>query len=281
MAIRNQQDGFDDYRRERRRQQVRMGPTGSVLGYENSALRELEQVEARETRDRQLTREVHDFFAAATKQAATIVEKVAHHAQVEAGERLEQEMESFLIDSLSRMNTFVVTALQSRRNAQVAETQMEPTVANIVGPVLDEFRWEGTAEVLDKHIGQDPFATSVEDVQRDFRAQIGEVQGVDAAAAAPIEDHLVAEVQPPADEEPAEAAAAVVEAEPAPEPGPEAAAMAAAAPAAEPELDPVQELERFKSALKALVRQGVMNRAEASAAWQARLQALGYRSPAK
>ncbi|MBZ0150822.1 MAG: hypothetical protein K8J09_04760, partial [Planctomycetes bacterium] len=100
-------------------------------------------------------------------------------------------------------------------------------------------------------------------------------------AAAPIEDHLVAEVQPPADEEPAEAAAAVVEAEPAPEPGPEAAAMAAAAPAAEPELDPVQELERFKSALKALVRQGVMNRAEASAAWQARLQALGYRSPAK
>ncbi|MBZ0150559.1 MAG: hypothetical protein K8J09_03435, partial [Planctomycetes bacterium] len=187
MAIRNQQDGFDDYRRERRRQQVRMGPTGSVLGYENSALRELEQVEARETRDRQLTREVHDFFAAATKQAATIVEKVAHHAQVEAGERLEQEMESFLIDSLSRMNTFVVTALQSRRNAQVAETQMEPTVANIVGPVLDEFRWEGTAEVLDKHIGQDPFATSVEDVQRDFRAQIGEVQGVDAAAAAPIE----------------------------------------------------------------------------------------------
>ncbi|MBL8732511.1 MAG: hypothetical protein JNN13_09100 [Planctomycetes bacterium] len=277
MAIRNQQDGFDDYRRERRRQQVRMGPTGSVLGYENSALRELEQVEERETRDRQLTREVHDFFAAATKQAASIVEKVAHHAQVEAGERLEQEMESFLIDSLSRMNTFVVTALQGRRNAQVAETQMEPTVANIVGPVLDEFRWEGTAEVLDKHIGQDPFATSVEDVQREFRAQIGEVEGVDAGAATPIEDHLVAEVQSPPDEAPPEASAAAAE----PEPGPEAAATAAAAPAAEPELDPAQELERFKSALKALVRQGVMNRAEASAAWQARLQALGYRSPAK
>lgn len=277
MAIRNQQDGFDDYRRERRRQQVRMGPTGSVLGYENSALRELEQVEERETRDRQLTREVHDFFAAATKQAASIVEKVAHHAQVEAGERLEQEMESFLIDSLSRMNTFVVTALQGRRNAQVAEAQMEPTVANIVGPVLDEFRWEGTAEVLDKHIGQDPFATSVEDVQREFRAQIGEVEGVDAGAATPIEDHLVAEVQSPPDEATPEASAAAAE----PEPGPEAAATAAAAPAAEPELDPAQELERFKSALKALVRQGVMNRAEASAAWQARLQALGYRSPAK
>jgi hypothetical protein len=34
-------------------------------------------------------------------------------------------------------------------------------------------------------------------------------------------------------------------------------------------------LERFKGALKALVRQGVMSRDEARAAWQARLQALG------
>lgn len=282
MAIRNHQDGFDDYRRERRRQQVRMGTTGNVLGYENSALRELEQVEARETRDRQLTREVHDFFAAATKQAASIVEKVAHHAQIEAGERLEQEMESFLIDSLSRMNTFVVTALQGRRSAQVAETQMEPTVANIVGPVLDEFRWEGTAEVLDKHIGQDPFATSVEDVQREFRAQIGGAEGTDAASATPIEDHLVAELSSP----PADGADAAADAEPAAaavEPTPtagEAGAAAPAGPATEPAPDPAQELERFKSALKALVRQGVMNRAEASAAWQARLQAMGYRTPA-
>jgi hypothetical protein len=36
-----------------------------------------------------------------------------------------------------------------------------------------------------------------------------------------------------------------------------------------------QELETFKNALKALVRQGIMQRDEAKAAWNARLVALG------
>jgi hypothetical protein len=285
MTVRKFNDqGFDDYRRERKRMQAKLGPQASQLGYENQALRELEQVEAREVRDQQLTREVHEFFASATKQAAAIVDRVSRDAQQEAGQKVEQEMESFLIDSLARMNTLVMALLQQRRGS-FAETQVVPSVGNIVGQSLDEFRWAGTADVADKHIGQDPFATGVDDVRREFRALVGGA-AESTEVAVPIDQHLVAAMQDPAPATPAPAAgkpapAPVIDALPppptpvtrtsaappagierrpaAPRTAPGAASHEAAAPAS-PGPD---ELERFKGALKA------------RAAWQARLQALG------
>lgn len=312
MSVRNFSDqGFDDYRRERKRMRAKIGPQPTSLGYENSALRELEQVEAQEVRDQQLTREVHEFFATATRQAAAIVEKVARDAQQEAGQRVEQEMESFLIDALTRMNNFVLAVLQVKRGP-VAETQMEPKIGNLEGASLDEFRWSGTAEVADKHIGQDPFATDVDDVRREFRTQVGENSADGPPVAVPIDQHLVAAVTDdgsgegsgddgakaaaPATEEPEAASEPQLPPPPAPAVrstmaravtpiggGPKAAAPAAAPaapkPAATPEsCDPAAELERFKGALKALVRQGVMSRDEARAAWEARLAALGHGS---
>lgn len=291
MHVRKHTDqGFDDFVRERKRVRAKLGPQQSVLGYENQALRELEQVEAREVRDQQLTREVHDFFAAATQKAAAIVERVAHEAQAQAGQQLEVEVERFLIDALSRMNTFVVNLMQQRRYANVAETQIEPHVGHIVGPGLDEFRWEGTAAIPDKHIGQDPFATTVEEVQREFRAAVGAMQGV-AEPVASIEDHLVAETE--TEDVPSDASVPApadgAEAEPGDADGAAAAAAtdrpAAAEPTVQPdgadaehEPSPDQELAAYKNALKALVRQGVMRREEARAAWLTRLAALG-RSP--
>ncbi len=276
-------DQFDDFRKERQRMRAKLGPVTSTLGYENKALRELEEVEAKEVLEQRLTREVHEFFASATRQAAGIVEKVARDAEEEAGARVEQEMESFLIDALARMNAFVVTVLQQRR-PPVASTEMEPRVARIVGDSLDEFRWEGTAEVGDKHIGQDPFETDVDDVRREFRAQVGERAPVEQTV--PIDEHLVASVTEDDEAPPAEAMAGP--AEPPASDADEADANAASAPGAlaEPTAAPaepeapsvVAELERFKSALKALVRQGTMSRDEARAAWQTRLQNLQTRS---
>lgn len=311
MSVRNFSDqGFDDYRRERKRMRAKIGPQPTALGYENSALRELEQVEAQEVRDQQLTREVHEFFATATRQAAAIVEKVARDAQQEAGQRVEQEMESFLIDALTRMNNFVLAVLQVKRGG-VAETQMEPKIGNLEGNSLDEFRWSGTAEVADKHIGQDPFATDVDDVRREFRTQVGENSPDGPPVAVPIDQHLVAAVtddgsadgraEDDASEAPADAPApttAVASAKPQLPPAPApvtrttmaraatpiggGAKPAASAPEASKAAgeagasDPAAELERFKGALKALVRQGVMSRDEARAAWEARLATLGH-----
>jgi hypothetical protein len=268
MHAQSSDQGFDSFRRERKRLQSKIGTGNRVLGYENETLRELEAVEQREVRDQQLTREVHEFFASATKQAATIVERVAKDAQVEAGQRIEQEMESFLIDALARMNSFVVAVLHQRR-APVADQQMEPKVGNLVGQLLDEFRWAGTAEVGDKHIGQDPFAIDVDDVRREFKAVAAEAAAAKEGAPSPIEEHLVADVAPPSAET-AESAAP---------PPPAPARVADAGPAETPREDlgptPQEELERFKAALKSLVKQGTMTREEARAAWQTRLQSLG------
>ncbi len=294
MTVRNFSDqGFDDYRKQRKRMQAKLGPQGPALGYENQALRELEQVEAREVRDQQLTREVHDFFAAATRQAAQIVDRVSRDAQQQAGERVEAEMESFLFDSLARMNTFVLTVMKEKRGP-VAETLMEPSVGNIVGVSLDEFRFEGTADIGDKHIGQDPFDTSVDDVQREFREQVGASAGAEQHPA-PIDEHLVAAVQPDdADADAAPAAKDQTAAQPsarqsgasaakapgalrtAPAAVPAPVPAAAAAPAQPADSAPAPgarapaELERFKEALKTLVRQGMMTKEQARAAWQAR-----------
>jgi hypothetical protein len=281
MSLRSN-DQFDDFRKERQRRRAKLGPAPSTLGYENKALRELEQVEAREVLEQRLTREVHEFFASATRQAAGIVEKVAKDAEEEAGARVEQEMESFLIDALSRMNSFVVTVMHQRR-PPVASTEMEPRVQRIVGDSLDEFRWEGTADLGDKHIGQDPFATDVDDVRREFRAQVGE-HSENQEQTVPIDEHLVAEVRD--DMEASDAAAdaalryeatdapsmATVEHDLAAEAEPQAIAVASDGPT------PAAELERFKSALKVLVRQGTMSREEARAAWLTRLKSLGLKN---
>jgi hypothetical protein len=277
-------DQFDNFRKERKRMQAKLGPQPGALGYDNKALRELEEVEAKEIHEQRLTREVHEFFATATRQAASIVERVAKSAEAETGARVEQEMEAFLIDALSRMNTFVVTALQQRR-APVAETDMEPRLGRIVGQSLDDFRWEGTADIGDKHIGQDPFDTDVEEVQREFRAQMGDVP--EAPASVPIDEHLVASVdddemasryqsdeettdeggEPEAANDGGDEAGSAPEErrEPAPRPAP-----------ATPSGSSVnEELERFKSALGSLVRAGTMSKDEARAAWRTRLAALG------
>ncbi|MFT7537719.1 MAG: hypothetical protein ACI85K_003680 [Hyphomicrobiaceae bacterium] len=290
MQPRKNTDQFDDFRRERKRVRAKLGPQQSVLGYENSALRELELQEAEEVRDQQLTREVHDFFAAATRQAAAIVEKVSHDAEEQACERMQGEVQGFLMDTLSRMNGFIMTVMQQRQNVNVAETHVEPDVKHLVGSELDEFRYEGSPEVRDAHIGQDPFATPLEDVQREFRAVVADRDGEQQAPES-IDGHLVAEVcdgnsadrmaaeaegnamlAESRDEQPAPAQSGVTE-----QSARDDANDGTHSEIGEDEPEPTieEELETFKGALKALVRQGVMQREEARAAWNARLQAIG------
>lgn len=271
---------FDTFRQERQRSRAKAGPQASVLGYENPALRELEQVEAREIRDKQLSREVHEFFAAATKKAASIVERVAHDAEREAGERMEAEVEGFLMDALSRMNNFIQTVMHQRRFQGVAETHVEPSVGNLVGEGLDEFRWAGSPGGREAHLGQDPFDTALEDVQAEFRAVVAGMEGeIDEALS--IDEHLVAETsgEEGYDESDAtggpeaeHAVAAADQEEVAPLPAGDAAMQEL--DAQQPEQDPEAELEQFKKALKALVRQGVLGREEARAAWLTRVAKL-------
>ena len=271
--LRQPTDEFDAFRRDRKKARAKLGPQASVLGYENAALRELEQVEAREVREQQLSREVHDFFAEATKQAATIVEKVSHDAEQEIDVQLQEEMHSFLVDALGRMNSLIVSTMNQPENAQLAETQIEPDLKLLVGPELDGFRYAGTPATRDAHIGQDPFAVDVEDVQAEFRDVVAAMEPQEAVEdeAETIETHLVAEAAQDAAEPQLEEAEDTAGYEPVSEAAPEADCDDEQ-PEDEPELSVEEELEQFKGALKALVRQGVMKRDEAQAAWSARLK---------
>ncbi|MFM1872110.1 MAG: hypothetical protein RL398_1532 [Planctomycetota bacterium] len=243
---------FEEFRLQRKRMQAKLGRNAAPGAYENDALRELEDFEAKEVRDQQMSREVQEFFSTATKQAAAIVEKVAREAQSEVSVRIQQEMEAFLRDAMERVSVLVDQLLhQQGSESLIAQAELEAKLGNL-GRALDTFRWAGTANGADKHIGQDPFATDVDEVVREFRGQLPGPAATEPAA--DIEDHLVAQTAEASDavaDEPADGIA--LDITPTPE----------------------QELERFKAALKALVQQGTMTRDEARAAWQTRLASLG------
>lgn len=272
--LRHTTDDFDAFRRDRKKAKARLGPQQSALGYDNAALRELEQVEAREVREQQLSREVHDFFAEATKQAATIVEQVAQSAEQEVDVQLQEEMRSFLVDAMGRMNSFVVSAMNREGLAGVAETQVEPDVKHLVGADLDGFRAAGSPSGRDAHLGQDPFATAVADVQAEFRERVEGLApaGEHEPASAPSEVTDVDDARGAAPN-PAVAAAGAELAADAQVTVEEPETAASAVRGEEPALD--AELQQFKSALEALVRQEVMEPEEARAAWRARVARAG------
>ncbi|GAB4143593.1 MAG: hypothetical protein Fur0037_11250 [Planctomycetota bacterium] len=270
--------GFEEYRRERARRRAYSGEPGAIARKGDSALRELEEAEAREARDRLMAREVHDFFNSATLKAASIVEKVAETAKAELSERLSHEMQDFLLDSLERMNDLVMDLMG--RQPRVAETDVQPTVQNLVGPLLDGFRYDGTAELDDKHIGQNPFDTDPSEVKKELgqsdaddrcaedppeidvlrdKADIG---AIERGSEIGIEDHLVAEVLGDQGEDAPRAQETGASHET------EGSRDRPAETRSEPA--PAQDLERFKEALKNLVRTGMMTRDEAKLAWLAK-----------
>jgi hypothetical protein len=254
-------DGFDSYRKERERMR-RMGITGKrTLSGPANALEELEAVEQREERDRQLSIEMQDFFTSATKVAADIVQKVATSAKVQLDSRLSQEMEEFLRESITRVQ-HLVTAVLQKNTTSTAEQVIEPLMHNLVGSLLDEFRKAGTAST-DKHLGQDPMAQSLDEVRKTLLAQLPAGMGSESrllktenedfgmgvnhnqpvvGAKPDIEEHLVAETAKPAQKNASRA-------------------------------DQQSDLDRFQKALEKMVKKGQMSRAEANAALAARKQA--------
>lgn len=251
-------DGFDSYRRERERMR-RMGIAEKrTLSGPANALQELDAVERREERDRQLSIEMQDFFSSATQVAAEIVQKVATSAKVQLDSRLSEEMADFLRESIERMQ-HIVTAVLEKNTDSTAEQVIEPLMHNLVGSLLDEFRKSGTSKA-DKHLGLDPMAQSLEAVRQDLMAHLPHTkgEGEHLLTTAPqegfgaprqqkglvgqkpdIEDHLVAETNKPK------------------------------APAAK-RADAQGDLDRFQKALEKLVKKGQMTRAEADAALAAR-----------
>lgn len=181
---------FESFRRERLRNKRRQPGAGEV-GFDAGPLRELQAYEARELHDQQVSREVQEFFHAATRQAASLVEKVAREAENKAGERIRSEMDAFLRDAMTRVTALVEQwdhGATDHSGAATPEQGLQPSVKNL-GSNLDLFRNQGTASTASKHLGLNPLAVSVADVMRMLRGQA-------TAKVADIEEHLVATATP-------------------------------------------------------------------------------------
>jgi hypothetical protein len=188
--------GFESYRRERNRRRFDQGGHRQV-GKNPTILRELEAAEQREARNQQLSREVHEFFEDATRTAANIVSQVTEIAESAHDQHISREMSEFLTDTFRRVQEFI-SLLQRTQNPNVAQTEVETNMHNLVGPKLDGFRWAGTAHTEDKHIGMDPFR---EPAEPDFgtgsqpdRDEDGTPAEANSGPAASIDDHLAAEL---------------------------------------------------------------------------------------
>lgn len=155
---------FEKYRRDRTFRRLQNAADQKADSNASSVLRQLEAAERSEVRSETLSREVHDFFADATRTAAGIVQHISETHEERAGQRVHHEIEDFLHDVIRRAEVFM-TALQLNREPGAQQTEMEATVRNIVGHQLDEFRAEGTAQLNDKHFGQDPFITPATDAE--------------------------------------------------------------------------------------------------------------------
>ncbi len=180
-------NNFEKFRKDRRQRRAQFGANAASAARPAGA-RDAEAYEAKQVHETRLSRDVHEFLAEATKQAATIVEKVTMVAEAETAQRLSREMQEFLQETMRRAATFMHMVQASRGKTAVKD--MEPHVSNLVGPTLDGFRHEGTAQLADKHIGQDPFAESPEPAEADDAAGQAEEHEVDTSA---VEAHAATE----------------------------------------------------------------------------------------
>jgi len=278
MTGRTQEEEFEQYRKRRQRRRSINRATQPAESAPQSVLDELEQVENSEYNNRRLTAEVNDFFHDATRTAANIVQRLTGELEEISAERLNEEMNDFLSDVIRRAEGFV-QALSLRRAVGPADAsaheEIEPTMHNLVGKQLDSFRAAGTAQVGDKHLGQDPFDADAATEDKDHEPPLRSLSNPAGLGESPGQSEVLSEslsdLQPP---EPAPPTPP----RPAPLPGLDAAAPIPIAstgdtpPAREvtPASLPV-EPGRLKAALKALVAAGVLGKEQAVALYRATL----------
>jgi len=187
---------FERFRRERQRGRSQRGTVaGSVFGggQADPPFRNFAHSDCPKEREQRISNDVQDFFAEAAKHAKTIVERVAREAKAVAKTGVEREVELFLLDARERMNDFVIDRLVLEGDG-TDEYDISPTVMNLVGDALDEFRESGTASTEDKHLGTNPFLINVQEVQRAFRERILSLRAAEESPPAASDDMSMIDV---------------------------------------------------------------------------------------
>jgi polyhydroxyalkanoate synthesis regulator phasin len=249
MRNKDLESSFEEYRRDRTFRRLQNSGPSRPMGKNSQILQQIEAAEHHEVREERLTREVHEFFADATRTAANIVQKIHGTAEEEVVQRMRSEIQDFLQDVIRRAGLFL--SEMKRRPGGPVEQELDANMQNLVGAQLDEFRHEGTAQLQDKHIGQDPFLTPVS-----------------AAPEPPPPPPPPARAQQPRGK-PADAKA------PAPRPTVDATPPATAAPSGAHAEVMAEMREKLREAVQTLVDSGLLQPEEARVVYEERMREAG------
>jgi hypothetical protein len=161
------QSQFEEFRRERMRR-WKISKRSHPVGPQSEVRSLVDAHEARESQDRCLNTEAGDFFAHARESVASVVGDVSELRQRDVSDQLLREMEEFLVESVCRANK-LMTALGLNMN-HAGEARLSASLGNLDSGDLDAFRAAGTARLEDKHFGKDPLRIrSIAAVDSDMR----------------------------------------------------------------------------------------------------------------
>ncbi|HHI79699.1 MAG TPA: hypothetical protein ENK02_06935 [Planctomycetes bacterium] len=293
---------FETFRREksmRRRQRLGTPPKGEAPA--NQAARTLAEDERKEALDIRLQREMMEFVESTTRVAAKILTEVEEQKARLLSEQITKEMREFFKNTLCRAEE-LVRSIQVMGKV-VKETDIEPHLAELDTQTLDEFRVEGSAEGAKLHLGQPvppdaepntiesndlaenpprprlPFGQEGESKQQVDESGTCELEALGAEFDFPVEEDFDAEELQSEDrfyggemvylhEEESEQTHPSDDPEPreTPTPPQEAPAASSSLPPAFEAL--VGDPERLKRALTLMVKNGLMSKEEARAAFQ-------------
>lgn len=118
-------------------------------------LAEIDRVETEEARNRQLTREMHEFFSEASRSAAKILSELTDTVAANRQASVSEDVTDFLNHTVSRAQDFV-EAIKTTGNVEVLTQDLETTMTNLVDDTVDEIRADATAEHRAKPVEQVP-----------------------------------------------------------------------------------------------------------------------------
>lgn len=152
---------FERFRRDRNlRRNQRHITVARGDRVQRDTIRQIEERERSEALEQRLTREMYEFVEETTRLAATILKEIAAQHQQNRANQISSEMHEFFSETFRRaesLTRYLHSIGSDAGSLQIAISEMEPLLENLSTEALDEFRAEGTAEGQ-RHMGRHPVA---------------------------------------------------------------------------------------------------------------------------
>ena len=147
------QSEFEEFRRERMKRR-KISKRSHPVCAQSEVWSLVDAHEARESRDGWLNAEACDFFGHVRESVASVVGEVSELRQRDVSDQVIREMEEFLVESVRRANKLMTALALSMNHA--GEAHLPASLRNLDSGDLDAFRAAGTARLEDKHFGKGP-----------------------------------------------------------------------------------------------------------------------------